>query len=312
MKCDVIFFLIAPEMVVLLSQSSSQRKGYSEAVDWWSLGVTLYKLLTGSKPFEKPPPVVDPDDDSLFPPPKKETEEYKILFQEVNYPSYVSENSKEFLKALLNTKEEERLGYGPNGAEDIKKHKFFDGIMWDKLRLKHQIPPFLPDHTEMDDSQKHASFADMLASIGKEHWQEKYVNAKFQHFFDTWDYISPDTLRIEFGIANEMDRLDKKFKVHQDGEHEGTHEGLSSYKTSLHFLNSIAPPADENKYEQKLFFDEKDNVDVDEEDKVSTRETLEQMFNDDEKDVGAEEKELVLPVNEDEILRQNAETIREN
>jgi serine/threonine protein kinase len=250
-------------MIVLLSQSSSQRKGYTDAVDWWSLGVTLYKLFTGSKPFEKQVPApVDPDDDSLFPPPKKESEEYKILFQEVKYPSYMSDDAKDVLNAFLNTKEEERLGYGHDGIDDIKNHKFFDGINWDKLLMKHQIPPFLPDHTEMDDSQRHDSFKDMLVSIGKEHWLEKHVNSKFQHFFDTWDYVSPDTLRIEFGIANEMDRLDKKFKVHQDKQEDNFHEGLSSYNTSLHFFNSVAPM--EDKYEQKLFFDPKDNVDGDE------------------------------------------------
>lgn len=257
-------------MIVLLSQSSSQRKGYTDAVDWWSLGVTLFKLFTGTKPFEKPPPgQLDPDDDSLFPPPKKENEEYKILFQEVKYPSYISDEAKDVLRAFLNTKEEERLGYGIAGIDDVKAHKFFDGINWDKLLMKHQIPPFLPDHTEMDDSQKQDSFEDMLASIGKEHWLDKNVNSKFQHFFDTWDYVSPDTLRIEFGIANEMDRLDKKFKVHQDSQDDeaaAQEGGISSYNTSLHFFPSVAPTNDEPKFEQKLFFDPKDNVDGNEQD----------------------------------------------
>lgn len=255
-------------MVVLLSQSSSQRKGYTDAVDWWSLGVTLFKLFTGAKPFEKPvPAVADPDDDSLFPPPKKESEEYKILFQEVKYPNYISEEAKNVLNAFLNTKEEERLGYGPEGIVAIKAHPFFEGINWEKLLMKHQIPPFLPDQEVLDDADRLPSFGDMMASIGKEHWMDKKVNAKFQHFFDTWDYVSPDTLRIEFGIANEMDRLDKKFKVHQDKHDENTYEGISSYNTSLHFIQSIAPQQ-EDKYEPKLFFDAKDNVDAEVENTV--------------------------------------------
>ena len=253
--------MTAPEMIVLLSQSSSQRKGYTDAVDWWSLGVTLYKLFTGAKPFEKPvPAVVDPDDDSLFPPPKKESEEYKILFQEVKYPAYISEEGKNILGCFLNTKEEERLGYGQSGIDDIKAHAFFEGIKWDKLLMKHQIPPFLPDQEDLGDSDRMPSFVDMMTSIGKEHWMDKKVNTKFQHFFDTWDYVSPDTLRIEFGIANEMDRMDKKFKVHQDKQDgDNTHEGLSSYNTSLHFMQSTAPQ--EDKFEPKMFFDAKDNVD---------------------------------------------------
>jgi serine/threonine protein kinase len=38
---------MAPEMVIMLSQTSAEKIGYTNAVDWWSLGVTMFKLLTG-------------------------------------------------------------------------------------------------------------------------------------------------------------------------------------------------------------------------------------------------------------------------
>ena len=34
-------------MVIMLGQTSAEKVGYTNAVDWWSLGVTIYKLLTG-------------------------------------------------------------------------------------------------------------------------------------------------------------------------------------------------------------------------------------------------------------------------
>lgn len=37
-----------------------------------------------------------------------------------------------------------RLGAGPNGIEDIKKHEFFATIDWDNLLLKKVRPPFIP------------------------------------------------------------------------------------------------------------------------------------------------------------------------
>lgn len=36
-------------------QGNEDRQGYNEAVDWWSLGVTTYKMLTGARPFDPPP-----------------------------------------------------------------------------------------------------------------------------------------------------------------------------------------------------------------------------------------------------------------
>lgn len=64
---------MAPEMVIMLSSSMPSdyptprrgvlnnpdrtatkklmRRGYTSAVDWWSLGVTAFKLLTGNRPF---------------------------------------------------------------------------------------------------------------------------------------------------------------------------------------------------------------------------------------------------------------------
>ena len=38
---------MAPEMVIMLGQTSVEKSGYTNAVDWWSLGVTIFKLLTG-------------------------------------------------------------------------------------------------------------------------------------------------------------------------------------------------------------------------------------------------------------------------
>jgi serine/threonine protein kinase len=46
--CTVPDRYMAPEMVIMLSQASYEKTGYTCAVDWWSLGVTMFKLLTGA------------------------------------------------------------------------------------------------------------------------------------------------------------------------------------------------------------------------------------------------------------------------
>ncbi len=36
---------------MLMGNSGWRREGYTKAVDWWSLGVTMYKLLLAKYPF---------------------------------------------------------------------------------------------------------------------------------------------------------------------------------------------------------------------------------------------------------------------
>jgi len=57
--------------------------GHGKPVDWWTLGCLTYELLVGIPPF--------------YCEIKKELFE-KIKFGKVNYPQYLSDNSKDLLK----------------------------------------------------------------------------------------------------------------------------------------------------------------------------------------------------------------------
>ena len=43
--------------------------------------------------------------------------------------------------ALLNRNPSKRLGAGPGGADEIKKHPFFNGIDWEAVRDRKLKPP---------------------------------------------------------------------------------------------------------------------------------------------------------------------------
>mmetsp|Transcript_7589 Transcript_7589/g.8035 ORF Transcript_7589/g.8035 Transcript_7589/m.8035 type:complete len:642 (-) Transcript_7589:200-2125(-) len=209
------FGYMAPEMVIMLNQSSAERRGYTNAVDWWSLGITTFKLLTGYKPFEKKSNAGATEEDSLFPAPKKEFPEYSMLFEDIVFPRYVSTTAADFIRNLLNVSETNRLGYGVDGLENVKSHAFFDDIDFQKLVTKHQEPPFLPDLNVINEVPMYESFNQMMEELGKSSWLTKNCSPSQQRYFETWDFVSAHTLRVEFGLANEMDQLDRNYKVRQ-------------------------------------------------------------------------------------------------
>lgn len=42
---------MAPEVLLQFYMPISEHKGYTEVVDWWSLGATIYKMYTGDRPY---------------------------------------------------------------------------------------------------------------------------------------------------------------------------------------------------------------------------------------------------------------------
>src|SRR5205823_1499215 len=100
---------LAPEVI--------HGSGYGFPVDWWSLGTLLYEMLTGLPPFYNQNLHVMYE---------------KIIRGKLNYPSYLSPESKAVLQALLERNPKNRLGSTDDAAE-VKKHPFFAELDWDKL-----------------------------------------------------------------------------------------------------------------------------------------------------------------------------------
>ena len=69
-------------------------------------------------------------------------------------PMYMSEPAKTLIKGLLRRTLKIRLGSGPNGAADIKKHPFFRNVDWDAMSRQEVTPPYIPDNEgELDVSR---------------------------------------------------------------------------------------------------------------------------------------------------------------
>ena len=126
--------------------------GYTKCVDWWTLGVLLYEMVSFSRPEAAPcsdPPI--PQLTGLPPFYDENTNEMyrKILQDPLRFPDDMGSEARSILTLLLNRDPSRRLGV--NGAQDIKNHPFFARhIDWKKLMAKKIQPPFKPAVVSLD------------------------------------------------------------------------------------------------------------------------------------------------------------------
>jgi serine/threonine protein kinase len=211
------FGYMAPEMVIMLNQASYEKTGYTDAIDWWSLGVTMFKLLTGYRPFT---------DDNFNTFVEMATTmnalvrehcdipEYAILFQEIPFPPIIQAEAKDLISKLLDVNPKTRLGYGPHGAKNIKAHPFFKSIDWHRLELKQIEPPFKPEHPRiLDQLQPYPDFEKMMEEFGKREWLDDVPPKEAQKYFVNWNFTSPHTVRIESGLAHASEQYDRNPKL---------------------------------------------------------------------------------------------------
>ena len=92
---------------------------YFQAVDWWSVGVLTYELLTGASPF-----TVEGEKNT------QQEISKRILKCEAPMPGFLSDDVKDFILKLLVKEPRKRLGGGINDAEEVKGHRFFRTVNW--------------------------------------------------------------------------------------------------------------------------------------------------------------------------------------
>ncbi|XP_045537260.1 cGMP-dependent protein kinase, isozyme 2 forms cD5/T2 isoform X1 [Papilio machaon] len=114
---------VAPEVIM--------NRGHDISADYWSLGVLMFELLTGSPPFTGADPMKTYN---------------KILkgIDAVEFPRCITRNAANLIKKLCRDNPAERLGYQRGGITEIQKHKWFDGFNWEGLAMRTLEPPITP------------------------------------------------------------------------------------------------------------------------------------------------------------------------
>ncbi|SCV67196.1 BQ2448_5842 [Microbotryum intermedium] len=112
---------LAPEIIM--------ATGHGQAADWWALGVLIFELLTGYPPFFADNPL--------------ETYE-RILQNKFSFPAHIDRNARDLIKHLLTPDLSKRLGNLVDGASDVKRHPWFEGVDWDAVETKQIRAPIIP------------------------------------------------------------------------------------------------------------------------------------------------------------------------
>ena len=109
-------------------------KGHDFSLDWWTLGILLYEMVTGIPPFyNKERPV-------MF----RNIRSAKVRFPNKNKDNFeVLPAAQDLILQLLQKNPTKRIGY-QGGVQEILKHEFFNGLDIDKLLKFELTPPYMP------------------------------------------------------------------------------------------------------------------------------------------------------------------------
>lgn len=91
------------------------------AFDFGVSGVLIYEMLVGYPPF------YDDNPFGIY---------EKILSGKIDWPRHMDPIAKDLVKKLLVPDRTKRMGNMKNGADDIKRHRWFKHLDWDEVYNK--------------------------------------------------------------------------------------------------------------------------------------------------------------------------------
>jgi len=105
--------------------------GHTDAVDWWTLGILIFELMSGHPPFESAYPM------QIY---------SKVMkgITKVPFPPKCQGPVGDLIKALLKKEPSERICCRPGGVQNLKDHKWYGGFDWSAFESDTLEPPYKP------------------------------------------------------------------------------------------------------------------------------------------------------------------------
>lgn len=155
---------VAPEVVL--------KHQYGVEVDWWSLGILAYELITFTTPFYN----------------KNKTKMLNDIVSAIPKMDKIDDKSlSNLIHDLLNKDPKHR----PK-LQEIKVHPFFDGFDWDKLYRKEIRPSFAP---EINDPREPKYFDQQFTSeMPVDSYARDTVITPFENFSFCEDFAISDSI----------------------------------------------------------------------------------------------------------------------
>lgn len=172
------------------------KNGYTETVDWWSLGTILFEMLMGYPPFYGKDPTTT----------CKKVINYKKYF-EIPPEIEVSDEAVDLLKSLI-TSSDRRLG--TNGVGEIKNHPFFKGFDWGGIRfVKAPVIPKLKNQLDTSNFDKFEETVKWHEEFKKEKNRKRRKKDK-DFFWIGYTFKRKRNFKTEEDLKNIFENLKKK------------------------------------------------------------------------------------------------------
>ncbi|KAJ1899011.1 cAMP-dependent protein kinase catalytic subunit [Coemansia sp. IMI 209127] len=144
---------LAPEVI--------QAKGYGRSVDWWALGVLIFEMIAGYPPF------YDEDHYRLY---------EKIMAGRIQWPAQFDPVARDLVSRLLTADLSRRLGNLHRGSADIKDHRWFAEVDWNRLAAREIPAPLIPTQKVDGDTSNFDRYPETAETYGDMTSEDPYAN----------------------------------------------------------------------------------------------------------------------------------------